>query len=87
MGVNMKTILAVDDEEHILELLAYNLERDGYHVIKAETGEDALDLLEKEKIDIVLLDWMLPGIDGIEVLRRIRANTHAAGHFSDGKRG
>lgn len=70
----MKTILAVDDEEHILELLAYNLERDGYHVIKAETGEEALDLLDKEKIDIVLLDWMLPGIDGIEVLRRIRAN-------------
>ncbi|QHQ63589.1 response regulator [Anaerocolumna sedimenticola] len=70
----MKSILAVDDEEHILELLAYNLERDGYHVIKAETGEDALDILEKEKVDIVLLDWMLPGIDGIEVLRRIRAN-------------
>ncbi|WFR58241.1 response regulator transcription factor [Anaerocolumna sp. AGMB13025] len=70
----MKTILAVDDEEHILELLAYNLERDGYHVIKAETGEEALDLLDKEKVDIVLLDWMLPGIDGIEVLRRIRAN-------------
>ena len=70
----MKTILAVDDEEHILELLAYNLERDGYHVIKAETGEEALELLDKEKVDIVLLDWMLPGIDGIEVLRRIRAN-------------
>ncbi|WMJ86169.1 response regulator transcription factor [Anaerocolumna sp. MB42-C2] len=70
----MKSILAVDDEEHILELLAYNLERDGYHVIKAETGEDALDILDKEKVDIVLLDWMLPGIDGIEVLRRIRAN-------------
>ncbi len=70
----MKTLLAGDDEEHILELLAYNLERDGYHVIKTETGEDALEILEKEKIDIVLLDWMLPGIDGIEVLRRIRAN-------------
>ncbi len=70
----MKTILAVDDEEHILELLAYNLERDGYHVIKAETGEEALEVLEKDKVDIVLLDWMLPGIDGIEVLRRIRAN-------------
>ncbi len=70
----MKTILAVDDEVHILELLSYNLERDGYHVLKAETGEDALETLEKEKIDIVLLDWMLPGIDGIEVLRRIRAN-------------
>jgi two-component system alkaline phosphatase synthesis response regulator PhoP len=74
MGVSMKTILAVDDEVHILELLSYNLERDGYHVLKAETGEDALDTLEKEKVDIVLLDWMLPGIDGIEVLRRIRAN-------------
>jgi two-component system, OmpR family, alkaline phosphatase synthesis response regulator PhoP len=70
----MKTILAVDDEEHILELLAYNLERDGYHVLKAETGEEALAILDKEKVDIVLLDWMLPGIDGIEVLRRIRAN-------------
>ncbi len=74
MGDNMKTVLAVDDEEHILELLAYNLERDGYDVIKAETGEEALEILEKEKVDIVLLDWMLPGIDGIEVLRRIRAD-------------
>lgn len=69
----MKTILAVDDEEHILELLAYNLERDGYHVLKAESGETALAILEKEKVDIVLLDWMLPGIDGIEVLRKIRS--------------
>lgn len=70
----MKTILAVDDEEHILELLAYNLEHDGYRVIKAETGEEALIILDKEKIDIVLLDWMLPGLDGIEVLKRIRAS-------------
>lgn len=69
----MKTILAVDDEEHILELLSYNLERDGYHVLKADSGEAALELLEKEKVDIILLDWMLPGIDGIEVLRRIRS--------------
>lgn len=70
----MKTILAVDDEEHILELLAYNLEHDGYKVIKAGTGEDALEVLEKDVIDLVLLDWMLPGIDGIEVLKRIRSN-------------
>lgn len=70
----MKTILAVDDEEHILELLAYNLEHDGYKVIKASSGEDALDVLDKEVIDLVLLDWMLPGIDGIEVLKRIRSN-------------
>lgn len=70
----MKTILAVDDEEHILELLAYNLERDGYRVLKAESGEHALEILATEKVDIVLLDWMLPGIDGIEVLRRIRSD-------------
>ncbi|MBB5197831.1 response regulator transcription factor [Anaerocolumna cellulosilytica] len=69
----MKTVLAVDDEEHILELLTYNLERDGFRVIQADSGETALELIDKEKIDIVLLDWMLPGIDGIEVLRRIRA--------------
>lgn len=73
----MKTILAVDDEEHILELLAYNLERDGYRVIKAESGERALEILGSEKIDIVLLDWMLPGMDGIEVLRRIRADKNS----------
>ncbi len=68
-----KTILAVDDEVHILELLKYNLETNGYHVITVETGEEALILLSKEKIDAVLLDVMLPKIDGLEVLRRIRA--------------
>lgn len=67
-----KTILAVDDEVHILELLKYNLETNGYTVITVETGEEALDLLSNEKIDAVLLDVMLPQIDGLEVLRRIR---------------
>ena len=67
-----KTILAVDDEVHILELLKYNLETNGYTVITVETGEAALDLLSNEKIDAVLLDVMLPQIDGLEVLRRIR---------------
>ncbi|MDF2951765.1 MAG: phoP [Anaerocolumna sp.] len=70
----MRTILTVDDEVHILELVSYNLEREGYQVLKAETGEEALELLEKNKVDLVLLDWMLPGMDGIEVLRRIRAD-------------
>lgn len=69
-----KTILAVDDEEHILELIGYNLENSGYRPIKAETGEEALEFLESEHIDLVLLDVMLPGIDGIEVLKRIREN-------------
>lgn len=70
--MNTKSILAVDDEEHILELIAYNLEKNGYKAWKAETGEDALACLEKRNIDLVLLDLMLPGMDGLEVLKRIR---------------
>ncbi len=69
-----KTILAVDDEVHILELLKYNLETNGYDVITVETGEEALKLLSEEKVDAVLLDLMLPKIDGLEVLRCIRKN-------------
>ena len=67
-----RTILAVDDEIHILELLKYNLEANGYHVKTVETGEQALEILKNVKIDAVLLDLMLPQIDGLEVLRQIR---------------
>jgi len=69
-----RVILTVDDEIHILELLGFNLEMNGYEVKKAETGEEALDILAAEHVDLVLLDRMLPGIDGIEVLKRIRSN-------------
>lgn len=72
--MSTKTILAVDDEEHILDLIVYNLENNGYSVIRADTGEEAMELLEKETVDLVLLDYMLPGIDGIEVLKRIRSD-------------
>lgn len=72
--MSTKTILVLDDEEHILELIEYNLVNEGYKVIKAETGEEALELLEKNEIDLALLDIMLPGIDGIDVLRNIRAH-------------
>lgn len=69
-----KTILIVDDEEHILELLKYNLEINKYNVVQAETGEEALNILENNKntINCVILDWMLPDIDGMEVLKKIR---------------
>jgi len=69
-----KRILAVDDEAHILELLKYNLESNGYIVFQADSGEACMDFLEKYSVDAVVLDLMLPGIDGLEVLRRIRTN-------------
>jgi len=67
-------VLIVDDELNILELLDYNLKKDGYTVLRADTGEKALAVLESEKPAIVLLDQMLPGVDGLEVLKRIRSN-------------
>lgn len=66
------TILVVDDEEHILELIEYNLYQNQFHALTAQSGEEALALLAKEKVDLVLLDWMLPGISGIDVLKQIR---------------
>lgn len=72
--MDKKTILTVDDEVHILELLKYNLETAGYQVIQAETGEAALEILNHMKIDAVLLDLMLPKMNGMEVLRCIRNN-------------
>ncbi len=70
-------ILIVDDEIHILELLRYNLEGNGYEVVQAESGEEAMEILESQTLDGVILDLMLPGIDGIEVLRKIRQSEHA----------
>jgi two-component system alkaline phosphatase synthesis response regulator PhoP len=69
-----KKVLIVDDEPNILELLEYNLKKEGYDIIRADTGEKAVAILEDIKPDIVLLDQMLPGIDGLGVLKKIRAN-------------
>ena len=68
----MKKILAVDDEEDILELLTFNLTREGYRVVSAATGEAALQAVPKEMPDLIILDLMLPGIDGLEVARRLK---------------
>ena len=65
-------ILAVDDEAHILELLSFNLEASGYRVVTAATGEDALTVCQQERPAMVLLDIMLPGMDGMEVCKAIR---------------
>lgn len=65
-------ILAVEDEEDIRELLEFNLSRHGFDVSSAESGEEALELINKNRPDLVLLDLMLPGIDGFETCRRIK---------------
>lgn len=65
-------ILAVDDEEHILELIEYNLIKSGFSVMMAGSGEEALEILKKSQIDLVLLDIMMEGMDGLEVLKQIR---------------
>jgi len=67
-----ETILVVEDESDILELLRYNLSREGFQVLEAQTGEAALEVLHQETPDLVLLDLMLPRIDGLEVCRRVR---------------
>lgn len=67
-------ILAIDDEEDILELIRYNLEKEGFTVECAETGESGLRKANSENFDLILLDLMLPGIDGREAARRLKNN-------------
>lgn len=67
-------ILVVDDEEDILELVKYNLEREGYLVDCVDTGEEAIERAVAIRPDSILLDLMLPGVDGIEVCRELRKN-------------
>ncbi|SHM07277.1 two-component system, OmpR family, alkaline phosphatase synthesis response regulator PhoP [Caldanaerovirga acetigignens] len=65
-------ILVVDDEPFIVELVKFNLESAGYEVITASDGHEALKLIEKEHPDLIILDIMLPGIDGMEICRALR---------------
>ena len=67
-------ILVVDDEEDILELVKYNLLKEGYHVTGASTGEDALKKARAETFDLIVLDLMLPGIDGLEVAKKLKTD-------------
>ncbi len=73
-----ETILLVDDEEDILELLRYNLSREGYKTICVTTGEEVLKKVETIQFDLMVLDLMLPGIDGLEITRIIKNNTSTA---------
>ena len=72
-------ILVVDDEEDILELVRYTLAREGYRVKCAASGEEALERVRSETVDLVVLDLMLPGIDGLEVARRLKQENGTRG--------
>jgi len=67
-------ILIVEDEEEIQELVAYNLAQQGYGVVRASSGEEALRAVGRGLPDLVLLDLMLPGVDGLEVCRRLKGD-------------
>ena len=69
------TILLVDDEDAVQKLLAYPLKREGYRVVSARNGREALDLFAAESPDLVVLDIMLPQLDGLEVCKRLRARS------------
>jgi DNA-binding response OmpR family regulator len=69
------TILLVDDEDSIQKLLTYPLEREGYRVLQARDGEEALTRFASERVDLVVLDIMLPKLDGLEVCKRLRAES------------
>jgi DNA-binding response OmpR family regulator len=75
-GHDSATILLVDDEDAVQKLLTYPLEQDGFRVLQARDGEEALLSFETEHVDLVVLDLMLPKLDGLEVCRRLR--THSA---------
>src|SRR6201997_4704979 len=69
------TILLVDDEDAVQKLLTYPLEHEGFRVVQARDGEEALRRFENEQVDLVVLDLMLPKLDGLEVCRRLRATS------------
>ena len=72
-------ILVVDDEKDILELVSYNLRKEGFEVVTSENGEDALNLIHKHRYDLIILDLMLPGIQGIDFCKLLKHSDETAG--------
>ncbi|HOW35622.1 MAG TPA: response regulator [Candidatus Omnitrophota bacterium] len=73
-----ETILIVEDEKDIVKMLEYNLKKEGFKTLSAHDGEDALDLAGKEHPDLIILDLMLPGIDGLEVCKTLKKESKTA---------
>lgn len=75
VAMDAPCILIVEDEPAQLEMLAYNVEAEGFRVLKAPDGEEGVLIAEEEQPDLIILDWMLPGLSGIEVCRQIKRKT------------
>ena len=75
MSADQPGVLVVEDEPAQREVLVYNLEAEGFDVAKAETGDEALVLVEEAQPDVIILDWMLPGVSGIEICRRLKSKS------------
>ncbi len=73
MSTEQPTVLVVEDEPAQREVLTYNLEAEGFRVIRAENGEEGLMLVDEDRPDLIVLDWMMPNVSGIEVCRRLKS--------------
>jgi len=78
MANGRNTVLVVEDEEHIRTVIEYNLRRQGFDVYTAENGLDGLDLVRRVRPDVVLLDWMMPEMDGLEMLAELKRDPRTA---------
>src|SRR5215813_3584742 len=75
MASNSARILLADDEQAIQTMLSYPLQKEGYDVVRASDGEEALERFAEQQFDLVVLDVMMPRVDGLEVCRRLRATS------------
>ncbi len=78
MSIDQPHILVVEDEPAQREILIYNLESEGFRVSRAENGEDAMVLIAEDAPDVIVLDWMMPHLSGIEVCRRLKSRSETA---------
>jgi len=76
--LSKQTILVVDDEQDLLDLIEYNLKKEGFDVLKAENGQQGIDIAKENKPDLVLLDIMMPKMDGLTVCEKIRKNNNTS---------
>ena len=74
MAQSQPCVLVVEDEGAQREVLKYNLEAEGFAVVMAENGDEAMLLVAEEQPDLIVLDWMLPNVSGIEICRRVKAD-------------